>query len=286
MSKTQLGFDLGSSSLKAAFVHNGDVYVETFPLPEQLADGRAASLAYDLAKFLSQVRKKLSLPWRTAVLTLPPSEAACFPPAPQDHSTLQGAVFGQTADLQRQRLSYMRAFACGGIWLKAVLSQEAALLRLIRAQKKPPRAALFIDLGHRSTRMMAVEQGVIQASWQIAAGGHDLDLVIADELGVSSPRANLCKSTNFHGVLFSPAFACACERIAIELLKILACYRSAHPSGNPAGVYLVGGGAAVPPLRQSIANILGLKLLPPASLLPGAGDQAAAGVFAAGGVMG
>ena len=52
------------------------------------------------------------------------------------------------------------------------------------------------------------------------------------------------------------------------------------------GIYLVGGGAALPPLRQAIQNTVNLPLLDPAELLPGAGETAAAGVFAAGAAMG
>lgn len=52
------------------------------------------------------------------------------------------------------------------------------------------------------------------------------------------------------------------------------------------GLYLVGGGAALPLLRRSIEHTVDLPLLDPADLLPEAGKQAAAGVFAAGAAMG
>ena len=46
------------------------------------------------------------------------------------------------------------------------------------------------------------------------------------------------------------------------------------------------GGAALPPLERAIASAVDLPLLDPASLLPGAFQGAASGVFAAGVAMG
>ena len=63
-------------------------------------------------------------------------------------------------------------------------------------------------------------------------------------------------------------------------------YQFTYRNSSLEGIYLAGGGAALPTLRQAIQNTVSLPLLDPAELLPGAGDAAATGIFAAGVAMG
>ena len=77
----------------------------------------------------------------------------------------------------------------------------------------------------------------------------------------------------------------------VEILKVINFYQFTFRSSNLPGIYLVGGGAALQPLRQAIENALGLPLLEPAQLLPrlkstAEASEAAMGVFAAGAVVG
>ncbi len=143
-----------------------------------------------------------------------------------------------------------------------------------------------MDLGHQFTRITVVWRDRVQATRQIALGGRNLDNIVAGELGVDPFLSSTYKTTNFQNVLALPAVAEICERVAVEILKVINFYQFTYRASSLSGVYLVGGGAALPLLRQSIEHTVGLPLLDPADLLPEAGEAAAAGVFAAGAAMG
>ncbi len=181
---------------------------------------------------------------------------------------------------------YARMFAQAGLRLKTVLPQEMALIQLCQARGAGAEEFCFVDLGHQFTRITVVWRDRVQATRQIALGGRNLDTIVAGELGVDPFLSNTYKATNFQDVLTLPAVAEVCERIAVEILKVINFYQFTYRSSNLSGVYLVGGGASMDLLRRSIENTVGLPLLDPADLLPEAGQSASAGIFAAGAAMG
>lgn len=324
MGKTRLGFDIGSSSLKIAVFRGSEARVEEVRLPENMVDGTGAIiLPHAFAQFLKQTKKELSLPRGPAALALPPSQVICrlvsmprmtaeqlLMNLPYEFSDFIQGVADQyhcdyavcaaaeeddesrgvpmmAAVAAKQTLAdYTRMFSQAGFKLKTVLPQEMALIQLCQARGAGADEFCFVDLGHQFTRITVVWRDRIQATRQIALGGRNLDAVVAGEMGVDAFLSNTYKTTNFQDVLALPAVAEVCERIAVEILKVVNFYQFTYRSSTLAGVYLVGGGAALPLLRQSIENTVGLPLLDPADLLPEAGERAAAGVFAAGAAMG
>lgn len=324
MGKTRLGFDIGSSSLKIAVFQGGGPRIEEVRLPENLVDETGAVvLPHAFAQFLRQTKKELSLPRGPAALALPAGQAICrlvtmprmtteqlLMNLPYEFSDFIQGVADQyhcdyavcasseeddeangvpmmAAAAAKQTLAeYSQMFAQAGFKLKTVLPQEMALIQLCQDRGAGADEFCFVDLGHQVTRITVVWRDRIQATRQIALGGRNLDAIVANEMGVDAFLSNTYKTTNFQDVLTLPAVAEVCERIAVEILKVVNFYQFTYRSSALEGVYLVGGGAALPLLRQSIESTVGLPLLDPADLLPEAGGQAAAGVFAAGAAMG
>ena len=324
MGKTRLGFDIGSSSLKIAVLQGTGVRVEEVRLPENMVDGTGQIiLPHAFAQFLKQTKKELSLPRGPAALALPPSQvicrlvtmprmtteqllmnlpyefsdfiqgvadqyhcdyAVCVPAEGDDES--QGVPMMAAAAAKQTLAEYTRMFSQAGFKLKTVLPQEMALIQLCQARGAGAEEFCFVDLGHQFTRITVVWRDRVQATRQIALGGRNLDLIVANELGVDAFLSNTYKATNFQDVLALPAVAEVCDRISVEILKVVNFYQFTYRSSALEGVYLVGGGAALPLLRQSIESAVGLPLLDPADLLPEAAGAAAAGVFAAGAAMG
>ena len=63
MARTQLGFDIGSSSMKTIVLHGDTIRVEEVCLPENMVDeGGNIALPHAFVQFLKQMRKELSLP--------------------------------------------------------------------------------------------------------------------------------------------------------------------------------------------------------------------------------
>lgn len=321
MARTRLGFDIGSSSLKIAALRKNETRIEEVRLPENMVDGNGEIvLPHAFAQFLRQTRKELSLPRGPAALVLPPSQAICrlvtmprmtteqlllnlpyeftdFIQGAADQYYCDYAVCGEEDEEQgvpmmaaaasKQTLAgYTRMFRQAGLRLRTVLPQEMALIQLCQARGRGAEEFCFVDLGHQFTRITVVCRDRIQATRQIALGGRNLDMIVSGETGVDPFLSNTYKTSNFQGVLTLPAVTEVCERIAVEILKVINFYQFTYRSSALAGLYLVGGGAALPQLRESIENTVDLPLLDPAELLAEAGERAAAGVFAAGAAMG
>ena len=322
MGKPRLGFDLGSSSMKIALLRDDRVVrLEEIRLPENLVDENGCiTLPHAFIQFLKQTRKELSLPRVPAALVLPPSQAICrlvtmphmttdqlFMNLPYEFTDFIQGVADQyfcdyavcqslegeeenglpmmAAVASKDALAqYVRMFSQAGVRLKTILPQEMALIQLAQAQKAEE--CCFVDLGHQFTRITVVWRDRVQATRQIGVGGRNLDLLVADELGVGAFLAGTYKIGNYRDILSSPGVADVCEHIAVEILKVINFYQFTYRSSTLEGVYLVGGGAAIPALRKAIADVAGVELLEPETLLPGAQERAAAGVFAAGAAMG
>lgn len=198
----------------------------------------------------------------------------------------QGVPMMAAAAAKQTLAGYGQMFRQAGLRLKTVLPQEMALIQLCQVRGAGAEEFCFVDLGHQLTRITVVWRDRIQATRQIALGGRNLDLIVAGETGVDPFLSNTYKASNFQDVLTLPAVAEVCDRIAVEILKVINFYQFTYRSSTLEGIYLVGGGAAMPLLRQSIERAVDLPLLDPVDLLPEAGESAAAGIFAAGAAMG
>ena len=324
MARTRLGFDIGGSSLKAAVVRDRGIQVHELRLPENLVDENGIAMPHVFIQFLKNARRELRLPRAAASLTLPPSQCICrmvtmpkmttsqlMMNLPYEFSDfIQGAADQYFCDYavcepaegedpeqdgvpmmaavaSKQWLAeYARIFSKAGIRLKTILPQEMTLINLTRARKDGPEETFFIDLGHQHTSITAVWRDRIQATRQIPLGGRNMDLAMADELGVDAFLAGTYKLSNHQNILSTPVVTELCDRIAVEILKVINFYQFTYRSSSLEGVYLVGGGASLLPLRKAIESAVGLPLLDIEDLMPGTGPEAAAGAFAAGAAMG
>ena len=332
MARTQLGFDIGSNSMKVAVRRGNSVRVEEVRLPENMVDEAGnITLPHAFAQFLKQLRKDLSLPRGTASLVLPPNQvicrlvtmpkmttdqlmmnlpyeftdfiqgvadqyfcdyALCTPDeeesgAEDEEGNAEPVVPMMAAAAAKQTLAdYVQMFARAGIKLKTILPQEMALINLVKGRPGGVEEFCFVDLGQQATRITVVWRDRVQATRQITLGGRNLDLAAADQFGVDPFLANTYKSGNYQGIQSSPAVTDVCDRIAVEILKVINFYQFTYRNSNLEGIYLVGGGAAMPYLRSAIEGTVGLSLLSPEDLLPGTGERAADGIFAAGAAIG
>ena len=324
MARIKVGFDIGGSSMKAAVVQGGGLRVETVRLPEKLMDENGITMPNAFSQFLKQTVKELRLPHGPAALALPASQVICrlvsMPEMNQEQlmmnlpyefaDFIQGAPDQYFCDYalcgkapgdeegtmpmmaavasKRQLEQYIRMFARAGVRLKKLVPQEMALIELCRAQAggEGPGEYCFVDLGHQQTRITVVAGDRVQATRRLNFGGRDMDLAIAEELGVDAFLAGTYKMGGQQSALAVPAVADVCERLAVEILKVVNFYQFTYRSSNLAGVYLVGGGAALEPLRQAIENTAGLPLLELGELLKAASGSAADGLFAAGAARG
>ena len=120
---------------------------------------------------------------------------------------------------------------------------------------------------------------------EIGIGCRNIDLAIADQLGVDEYLANSYKVSNYQDVLMNPACAEVYNQIAVEILKVINFYQYTYRNSSLSGIYLAGGGANIKPLCQEITELLGVAALSAERLLPGVNKEekgCLAGLFAAG----
>lgn len=324
MAGTQLGFDIGSSTMKIAVLRGDSVRLEEARLPENMMDEAGnIALAHVFSQFLKQTKKELSIPGGTASLVLPSNQVICrlvtMPKMTADQlmmnlpyefadfihgaadqyfcdyamcspaegeSEEQGVPMMAAVAAKQTLLDYAEMFAKAGIKLRTILPQEMALIDLVKGRGGGAEEFCFVDLGHTATRITVVWRDRIQATRQVPLGGRNLDLAAAETLGVDAFLANTYKNTNYQNVLSAPALTEVCDRIAVEILKVINFYQFTYRASTLDGIYLVGGGAAMPYLRRAIEGTVGMSLLPPENLLPGTQERTASGIFAAGAAMG
>lgn len=327
MAKTQLGFDIGSSSMKVAVFQGDSLRVEEVRLPENMVDGAGnITLPHAFTQFLKQTRKELALPRCKASLVLPPSQvicrlvtmprmttqqlmmnlpyeftdfiqgaadqyfcdyALCTPTeAETENEEEQGIPMMAAAAAKQTLAEYSQMFAQAGIRLRTILPQEMALIDLVKSRGNEGEEYCFVDLGHQSTRITVICRDRVQATRQIALGGRNMDLALADSLGVDAFLANTYKTTDYQNVQSSDAVRDVCDRIAVEILKVINFYQFTYRNNSLEGLYLAGGGAALPYLCQSIQETVSLPVLSADRLLTAGAGDAAAGIFAAGAALG
>lgn len=186
---------------------------------------------------------------------------------------------------QRQQIQdYIRIFSAGGFSLKRILPQEMALIQLVqncrRERSEGPGEFCFIDLGFLSTRIFVVHDDRIQAARRVHIGCRALDGVVADLFNMDPFLADAYKRGNHQGVLEHPRCMEVYENMAVEVLKVINFYHFTYRQKQLEGVYLIGGGAEIQPLRQILEDTLGLPALPVESLIPGGKGQEHSASFA------
>jgi len=257
MARIKVGFDIGGSSMKAAAAQGGGLRVETVRLPEKLIDENGITMPNAFSQFLKQTMKELRMPRGPAALVLPSNQVICrlvnMPEMNQEQlmmnlpyefaDFIQGAPDQYFCDYalcgkgsgdeegtmpmmaavasKRQLEQYIKMFAKAGVRLKKLVPQEMALIELCRAQPagEGPREFCFVDLGHQQTRITVVLGDRVQATRRLNFGGRDMDLAIAEELGVDAFLAGTYKMGGQQSALAVPAVADVCERLAVEMLK-------------------------------------------------------------------
>jgi type IV pilus assembly protein PilM len=190
--------------------------------------------------------------------------------------------------------SYIRMFADAGIRLKIILPQEIAMIRLAQNYRahdsKAPAKMCFVDLGHSSTRVIVVKDDRVQAARTLNLAMRDLDEIIADQYNVDAFLADTFKRENYKDVLGHPRCVEFYRQLAVEILKVINFYQfSFREEAELTGVYLLGGGANIAPLRETVADMLSIPIRSTADLLPGGDgmvtETSYSGILAAGAVL-
>lgn len=250
-------------------------------LPRMTKDQLLLNLPYEFSEFIQGDPDRFICDY-----------AMCDPEPGQSGEEEQLTMMAAAAGKERVQ-QYIRMFSGAGLKLRTLLPGEMALIRLVEryraAQPDRPEEYCFVNLGHDSIGVTIIQKDRVRATRQIEFGCGQMDLAIADLFNTDPFLAGSYKLTNYQDVCNSPECMEIYQRIAVELLRVLHFYRFNYRDTGLGGIYLVGGGACIQPLRRRLEEMLEedmmeLPFLPVEEFLAGGLDEisAAQGIFAAG----
>ena len=168
------------------------------------------------------------------------------------------------AMLKERVEAYRAMFRRAGFKLKVLTPLETAygalLTEYTRRTGAPEIGRCVVDLGHRGTLMHFLQGGECVGVREIDLGLAELDQRIAEEMGVEIHAVRGYKQSNFNGVLDTEYAKEFYSRLAVEIMKAVNFYHYNNRERELEELYLCGGGAAIRPLRETIAATVKLKV--------------------------
>ena len=234
-------------------------------MPRMTVDQLMLNLPYEFSDFIHGEPHQYYCDY--ALCQDEPQEPGLQEEPDEEQLTMMAAV------VQRQQIQdHIRIFSAGGFSLKRILPQEMSLIHLVqnccRERPEVSREFCFIDLGFLSTRIFVVHGDRIQAARRVHIGCRDLDGVVADLFNIDPFLADTYKRGNHQGVLEHPRCMEVYENMAVEVLKVINFYHFTYRQKQLEGVYLIGGGAEIAPLRRLLEETLGLPTFSVDTLIP------------------
>ena len=153
------------------------------------------------------------------------------------------------------------------------VSAYQELLRRAPGEDADKRESCILDLGHQSIRMYMFKGERHMVTRMLEVGLNSLDQVIADSMSVDEHLAHTYLLTHHENCQNSESCRNTYGNIAVELMRALNFYHFSDPTSTLNDVWLCGGGAALTPLREIIAETLDMNIHSASELLPD-GDAA------------
>ena len=163
-----------------------------------------------------------------------------------------------------------------GFKLKMITPAPMAYTRLLLEHVKAvpedaDKDVVLVDIGHADVIVSLFRGLRYDSARTIDYGCEELDRIIADIKGIDPYTASSYKFTNFEGVLDDPECLAMCDRLAMEVSKVVNFYNFNNPDREIGQLYFLGGGARIPHLTNAIASAVSVPttvidpLLPPAA---------------------
>lgn len=169
----------------------------------------------------------------------------------------------------------------GGFRLRGVFPSQMVLARLLADYEAahPDDAghdAVFVDLGSDSVNVSLYHGTDFQALRSIEFGCREFDKAVAELRNIDRYTAASYVSGNFENVLDTPECAAVCDRISVEVNKVVNFYNFSNRDKDIDRMYLMGGGAQIPQLVAALAEAVGVPVMR-ATVLAGVPGDAADG---------
>ena len=160
---------------------------------------------------------------------------------------------------------YRELFEKAGYELKVAVPEEYAYAKFCRGDmgetELSEKAVAVVEMGQQSTRVHLITRGEYDSKRVIDLGMKELEQVIARITDSDLHLAHNYALVNFNGILESSDCREVYNRLGVEILKSVNFFNFNNRDIDISDIILVGGGGAVAPLREEIANVTGANVI-------------------------
>ncbi len=152
---------------------------------------------------------------------------------------------------------YDRLVSGAGLEVKAIELETFSIARSLVGDE--PGVFLIVDIGSRTTNLILVEKGLIQANRNIDAGGEEITSAIVDMLRISRSRAEVFKKEgkDILNSNESPLVVPVLDLIVGELHRVISAYKEKNKGSKLDAIILSGGTSKMVGIEEYFAHALG-----------------------------
>lgn len=171
--------------------------------------------------------------------------------------------------------SYAQFLRKAGFKLKAVTIAPMAYMALLRDYRESrgggqleDHDVVFVDIGHANVTIYLFRGWHFDSARTIDFGCDEFDRVIADMKGIDPFTAGNYKLSNFEGVMDSPECLAVCDRLAVEVSKVINFYSFNNPDREIGSICFLGSGSRIPQLTSAISEAVSLSTCTVEAFMP------------------
>lgn len=323
MAKNTAGFDIGDHALHIAITNRkGIKKVVTEQLPEGMVrDARIVSYEA-LGDFIREVKKKCKIRVSDAAVVLPSGQCFCrrlsmpimsheqlmvnipyefrdFITSEKEDYFYDYAVLRTinndegnpveldlmvAATLKSTIAEYRAMFRRAGMKLKTAIPIEMSYSNMLRASGDE-HCHCIIDLGHTAVRLYMYNGRLFESSHMVEYGCSALDNAVAEALHIDPFISASYREANHDDCQNLPECMQIYQNLAMEIQKSIYFFRYNSPDSELEHIHLIGGGANIQPLRDTLENTLSVPILDAREILNVDGIDVEFGLCAAGAAL-
>ena len=245
----------------ALIIPSGDVHVRTAVVPIMNERQLKYNLPFEFKDYLAADKSKYVFDYEV------------IEPILDDEGKPVELRLFACAALKQKVESYVKIFENAGFRLTHLVPEEYIYSKLCRGEAGVPAAGTdslaIIDLGHTDTRIHILRNGEYDSKRVVDIGIRDVESVIKEVIFSDIYMTRSYKRTNHENILSNEKCLDLYNRIAVEILKSVNFYNYNNRNQELRDIYLIGGGAAIESMVDTIKQMTGLTVHTADELLQG-----------------
>ena len=250
----------------ALVLPNETVFIRNVIMPQMTAEQLQVNLPYEFRDYISSEMRTYFYDYAMIRTDIEPAEGEGERGSETAGRSMELMAAAVPVTLIEESRSFLRK---AGLKLKRAAPTVSCWQGLIRRCGFEENEYCILDLGYQAIRMYMFVGDKHMVTRELEVGISRLIQLIADTGSVDEHLAKVYMLENHENWQNREECRSAYENIAIELMRALNFYRFSTPETRLNDIYLCGGGAAIQPLCDVIAETVGMNIHRIDELVPG-----------------